>query len=193
MLADVQYAKSSISHTPAPVTNSLDWASISSMVVRKEQGLSGPKRCAGVSRDRNIISSSSSASTNVNVLVSQGGMDVAKDLLMTLLNTGKFDDVATQYVARIQGGDTSSSSNSTPAPTLKLVGSGPEILEMWEEKKKSREVAEKNLSVGEVARHPDSGVYSEEVDLDDLCNDYIECMSGTDVVHQVETIQHTRV
>ena len=67
MLADVQYAKSSISHTPAPVTNSLDWGSITSMVVRKEQGLSGPKRCAGVSRNRNIISSSSSASTNVNV------------------------------------------------------------------------------------------------------------------------------
>ena len=39
MLADLQFARSSVSHTPAPVTKSLNWASITSMVVvRKEHG-----------------------------------------------------------------------------------------------------------------------------------------------------------
>ena len=62
---------------------------------------------------------------------------------------------------------------------------------MWMEEKKSREVAEKNLSVGEVASQPNSGVFSEEVDLDHLW-ECIECMSpGIDVLYHFETIQHT--
>ena len=102
MMADQQFARSSFSYTPAPVTDSSNWGSTTSMVIRKEHGLHMPKRCAGVSRSRNIISSSSSASTKVSVLVSQGGIGAARDLLMTLLATGQFDDVATEHVERIQ-------------------------------------------------------------------------------------------
>ena len=89
MLADQQFARSSFSYTPASVTDSTNWGSTTSMVVRKEHGLHEPKICAGVSRSRNIISSSSSASTKVSVLVSQGGIGAARDLLTTLLATGQ--------------------------------------------------------------------------------------------------------
>jgi len=41
-------------------------------------------------------------------------MNDAMDVLMAFLATGQFDDVTMQHVSRIQGGDTSTSSTSTP-------------------------------------------------------------------------------
>ena len=54
-------------------------------------------------------------------------MNAAMDLLMALLATGQFDDVTTQHVSRIEGGDTSTSS-TTSTPCL----SGTDVLYKFE-------------------------------------------------------------
>ena len=129
-------------------------------MVRRETGLDAPRRLSGPPRNRNVVSSSVAPSTELTMYLGDGGKDKAKSMLQDLLATGEFDDVVKARAQSISDG----SANSDPPPiTMKLLGSGDEILQMQASKKKSRARAEKNQSTEEVANNPASGTMSEDV------------------------------
>jgi len=164
-MLDKQFIKTSQSSKPAPGIDASNWGSKNAMLIQRKSNITSPKRKAGPTKDRNMISSSTGQFHDISIKMAGGGELSAQKMMKFVLSSGMFDDAVKARYAAIEEGDEHS------PPTKVSFNFYPDVeavVEMNRMQKEKRKVAEQNQSTEEVANHPESGAMTEEFDLDDI-------------------------